>query len=491
MLSDSTTGGRISFGPFSLWPTDRTLKRGDEPIRLGERAFDVLLALIGQPGVIMSKAMLTSKVWRREWLDDSNLRVAVAAIRKALEDRDCTYILNVPGQGYCFSGTVSLTRWSPGQTTGKMTQAPWLNDWSQLPVKVLGRSAITNAIFDLLETARLVTLVGTAGVGKSTVALTVAKAIRSSEKVRLVDLSEMQDTSEVAERLAKALGAPRETNDFTGWLHNFRGTENIFVVLDNYDHAAYGAALYAEQLLRNQPGIRILATGREPLKTRTETVYRLNGLAWLSHSATPPAVELFMDRVRAMCPEALSHGQLVARAHDICRRLDGNPLAIELAANRIASLGIDGLSNHLHNQFDILTQGYRTAPARHQSLEAAYQWGHCILSHEERCFFIHLAHLPLQFTLAMAASLTDHNLQAASLLLARMIDKSLLTACNKDGECHYSLPETVRAFCWRQLRHAEPSTHLPVTDRMVLREQSSIAKPATWQDVPYEIVAAE
>jgi DNA-binding winged helix-turn-helix (wHTH) protein len=369
----------ISFGPFRLVPSQQLLLEDDKPVRLGSRALDILIALAERPSEVVSKEELIARVWPGTFVEEGNLRVHIAALRRALGDGQAgkRYVVNVPGRGYRFVAPVALSAEQRSQAPPPSTPTR-AHDLPASSTRMLGRADTVNSLISQLTQRRFITLVGPGGIGKTTVALAVADGSAGSYHggVRFIDLAPLSDPLLVPSALAFVLGLGiRSDNPIPGLVAFLRDKE-MLLVLDGCEHVIDAAASLAEQLFRGAPGVRILATSREPMRAEGERVLRLSPLGvpaasgglTAAQAMTYPAIQLFVERAT----ESLDTFELTEADApvivDICRRLDGIALAIELAAGRVDAFGVRGLAALLDDRFRILTRGRRTALPRHQTL---------------------------------------------------------------------------------------------------------------------------
>src|ERR1700730_14341750 len=343
---DSEPKDVLSFGPFSLFVAERLLKKGDEPMPLGGRALDILIALTEQAGEVVSHKKLISSVWPDVTVEEANLRFQIAALRKALGDG--RYISNIAGRGYCF--VVPVTRSSARQTV-PVTGITTTERVQKLPprlARMVGRDDTVRALTQQLQEWRFVSIVGPGGVGKTTVAISVAHTLSDGfhDAVFFIDLAALTDPELVPTAVASALGFMVQTQDPVIGLLTFIGDRKILLVLDNCDHVIGVAAALAERVVSEAPQAHVLATSREALRVEGEHVYLLYSLdcppedagLTATEALQYPAAQLFMERAAASGYGAeLSDidAPIVARS---CRRLDGIALAIELAVSRGGSL---------------------------------------------------------------------------------------------------------------------------------------------------------
>lgn len=456
----------LTFAPFELYPARRLLLEAGTPLRLGGRAMDILIALTQRAGDIVSKDELIARVWPGLHVEETNLRVHLAALRKALRDGHAghRFITNVAGRGYAFVAPVSLG--PPAAVPAKQLPVPGVPP-GNLPMpltRVIGRAEIIQAIAEQLGQHRFVTVVGPGGIGKTTVAVAAAARLPRGfpEGIFFVDLAPIGDAPAIPGVVASALGAPRIEGAMTG-LANFLRGKALLLVLDNCEHVLDAVATLAETLLREAPRLAILATSREALRAEGEWVQRLPPLG-VPRAATPltaaealrfSAVQLFAERAAA----SLGGFDLVdAEAPivaEICRRLDGIALAIEFAAGRLEAFGLRGLAALLDDRFQVLTRGRRTALPRHQTLRATLDWSYGLLPEPEQIVLRRLSVFAGGFTLQAARVVVAGD--AGDLFarfgdcLASLVAKSLVAAEVTGGEPQYRLLETTRAYAREKL----------------------------------------
>ncbi len=453
----SAVGERLKFGEFELAPAARALWHRGEQVKLGSRALDILITLASRPGQVLSKDELTKLVWRTTFVDETALRVAISAIRKALDTGGDRYIATVPGRGYCFVLDVETTTTKP---TPEPAHIECLKP-QRLPVqisRVVGRDEVIIALAEEATRRRLLSLVGPGGIGKTTVAVAVAERLRAAfDAVAFVDLAPIENGTQMSAATAAALGLNlRLQRDQVDEIALAVVDRRVLIVIDNCEHLVDPAVVFVEALLRGAPGVTILATTRERLRAEGEWVYQLSPLEAPPKSSilsaqearAYPAVQMFEDR--AAC--ALGGYQIsdadAPYIAEICRRLDGIALAIELAAGRLAGLGVQGLANSLEDCFSILTHGRRTALPRHQTLRAALDWSYQLLSPEDQAALRCLSVFNGSFTLEDAAFVMDPSIRIgeATKLLTSLLDKSLLMARPEEQTFRYRLLDTTRAY---------------------------------------------
>jgi len=489
----------LEFGHFRLLTRQRELRLGDVPVPLGSRAFDVLLILVEAEGALVTKEELLARVWPGAVVEESNIQVQVSALRKALgEERGL--ILTVPLRGYRFTGEVRALDAegralpSGGPASVAVRQAP-----TNLPAPVsdfIGRESDLRALRELLRHNRLVTVLGTGGIGKTRLGLETARGMLEefADGVWLAELAPLTDPDLVASAINTALGLQSGAGRWTSerLAAALRGRQ-LLLVLDNCEHLIGAAAREAEALLRAVPGARILATSQEPLGLEGECSYRLSPLefpaeepAELAAALRHDAIRLFVARARAADPHFNLTERNVATVATICRRLDGIPLAIELAAARAAALGIEGLARRLDLRFHVLTGGRRTALPRHQTLRATLDWSHRLLSEPDRNVLRRLAVFAGSFSLEAATSVVADSALAEWEVIGRiaeLVDKSLVVADAAGPVRRYRLLETTHAYAMEKLADSGEFGSLARLHATHFRDHLRGAL-ATWEETP-------
>jgi predicted ATPase/DNA-binding winged helix-turn-helix (wHTH) protein len=474
----------LAFGPFRLIPARGLLLEGDRPCRLGSRAMEILLALVERAGETVTKQDLLARAWPGIFVDEANLRVHMAALRKVLGDgqQGARYIVNVMGRGYCFvapvrqaDGPESAT--SPGRQIRHNLPAPL--------TRVLGRSEVIEAVALQVPGRRLVTITGPGGIGKTTVAVAVAEKLLPvhDDGVWFIDLASVKDRLLIPSAMASALGFSVATANPLPSLTDFLRDKRLLLLLDNCEHIVDAVAPLAEAILRSAPHVSILTTSREALRAEGEWVYRLRpiGLPPATRSQTAAeimpfaAVQLFVERASASLDGFRLTDAEAPVVAEICRRLDGLPLAIELVAARIDMFGLRGLASGLNEHFLLLAQGHRTAQPRQQNLLAALDWSYRLLSPVEQTILCRLAVFRGDFTLEAAIAVTAGDGISVEQIYAGVLTlttKSLITTdVTGDAPQHYHrLLHVTRAFVARRLR--ESSDH----DRVVRRHAEYLCR---------------
>ncbi|MET4023796.1 winged helix-turn-helix domain-containing protein [Bradyrhizobium sp. S3.2.12] len=450
----------IEFGRFRVFPGRRELLVDGRPIRLGGRAFDLLMALSETPGTVVSKDDLLTRVWPGRVVAESSLQTQILSLRQAFgADRDL--IRTVAGRGYQFTGNVQII---PAEKKLVIEGSPVPADDVVIPPtnlprplsELIGRSVEVEEVSNLVRTNRLVTLTGTGGIGKTRLAFAAARGLLSQfpDGVWLAEFSSLSDPGLVPAAVAAAVGLELGGGQVSAQrVAQTQAARRMLLLLDTCEHVVDAAAMMAEAMLQAGPGIHVVATSREPLGAEGERVYSVPPLAVPAEDAEDllerGAVRLFIERARAAKPDSIPNRSRAAMIAAICRRLDGIPLAIEMAAARVATLGVDELADRLDDRFHLLTGGRRTALPRHQTLRATLDWSHELLAESERVLLRRLAvfagAVDLEAVDAVAASAEITSPQVVD-GISSLVAKSLVVVKIDGGTPLYHLLDTTRAY---------------------------------------------
>lgn len=464
----------MRFGRAEVHPLRRELSVDGTPVRIGDRAFDLLLALIERRGELVTKDELLARVWPGLVVEDINLSVQVSALRKALgAERD--NLKTISGRGYRFVAEVAIV--APGATgatavlSGPVSAAADRTNLPALNSELIGREADVQEVIALMSDRRLVTLSGPGGIGKTRLGLDVARRLlpRFPDGAWLAELGPLSDPALVPATVATALGIQVGGGIVSAErVAAALGLRQVLLVLDNCEHLVGAAAAMTEALLRASPVASVIATSREPLRAEGECVYQVPPLAVPDSDVAADddvmrhgAVQLFVARARAAQPHFTADRVNGVLAAAICRRLDGIPLAIELAAARAAALGVEGLAARLDDRFRLLTDGRRTALPRQQTLRATLDWSHDLLPATERVLLRRLAIFAGTFSLDAATDVVGSGeLSPADVLdsIVNLVSKSLVVADLGSAVAQYRLLETTRAYALEKLRTADEYT---------------------------------
>jgi predicted ATPase/DNA-binding winged helix-turn-helix (wHTH) protein len=454
------THGVALFGPFRLFAAERLLEKAGEPLQLGGRALDILITLVERAGQVVTRKELISRVWPDVIVEEANLRVHVAGLRKALGDgRDgARYIANIPGRGYCFVAPVtrsaSRRSLSPAQRiiTDRVRKLP-----ARL-TRMVGRDDTVRVLSTQLMTERFISIVGPGGMGKTTVAVSIAHALIDNFEgaVFFIDLGALTDPDLVPTAVASALGFMVQAQDPFLSLLAFLRERRVLLVLDNCEHVIDAAAALAEPVVNEAPHAHILATSREALRVEGEHVHLLYPLdgplddvgLTAAEALTFSAVQLFMERAAASGHRSELSDADAPIVAGICRRLDGIALAIELAASRVSSNGIRGTAELLDNRFKLLWHGRRTALPRHQTLNAMLDWSYNLLGERDKLVLRRLSVFVGVFTLRAALSVagTEANDAEVADVVASLVAKSLMSTTTIGDSTYYRLLDTTQAY---------------------------------------------
>ncbi len=454
----------IRFGSFRLFPQRRVLLDGDRPVRLGSRAFDILHVLAENAGEVISNERLIAHVWPETFVEETNLRVHLAALRKILrEGRDGQrFIVNVVGRGYSFVAPCSRDV----APSGALPSAEPVDLAGRLPAflgPLIGRSEAVDAIAEQVLKHRFLTICGSPGIGKTSVALAVAERLTRDfeRRVTFVDLGLIADPRQLTTSVATSLGIPVVSSDVLELIIDHLKGGRTLIVLDNCEHVIDAAAEFCEQALKRGGELSILATSREALRVVGERLYRLPPLptpaiaaaSTLGQALEFAAVELFVNRAAASQDTLRFTEEDVPAIADICRKLDGLPLAIELAAARVELLGVQGLAKRLDDQLQLLRQGRRTALPRHQTLSATLDWSYGLLTDLQQRILMRLSVFAGSFT-SEAAMAVAGNYAAGDVeeQIGDLAAKSLLNVDITRSTPRYRLLEITRAYASDKLQ---------------------------------------
>ena len=489
-------GASLRFGHFELRFAERTLLVDGQPTALPARALDLLVALSEQPGQLVGKQALVERVWPGVALEEADIVAQINALRHLLGTE---IVATVPGRGYRFTPPVvaSAAGVRPSTDGADPSAMPRLR--TNLPAELtplLGRAADLVTLGALLERYRLVTIVGAGGMGKTRLAQALLAARRDAfaHGVCWVEMASTSDGAMLPGVIAAALGLQLGGGDPRAGLLAAVAPLSLLVVLDNAEHLLAEVAELAGELHDAASGLRLIVTSQAPLKLAAERVYRIGPLA-VPEGALPAAealafgaVALFTERAQAAdAGFALTDANAPA-AIELCRSLDGLPLAIEFAAARAPMLGVQWLAASMHDRLKLLTvSGNRAAPARQQTLRAALEWSHGFLNERERAVFRRLGVVAgsasLQLVQRVAADHGEGGLDEWAVLdaLGVLVDRSLVAVLATDTAAdtapRYRLLDSPRAYALERLATAG--------EQPMLRQRHALAMAALF-DAAYD-----
>ncbi|MEH2482395.1 putative ATPase/DNA-binding winged helix-turn-helix (wHTH) protein [Nitrobacteraceae bacterium AZCC 2146] len=458
----------LQFGPFELSSRERVLRREGVVLPLGGRALDLLIYLAERPGEVIAKQELIDHVWSDVTVEEGSIRVHVAAIRKALADGQFgnRYIANVKGRGYSFVGTVV----SLGDgTESRIAKFRRQGRFPVRPIMMIGRETVVSEVSDKLRDERFVTLLGPGGIGKTTIALAICRAVAEEfgGKVHFVDLESITNPRHVAGAVATSLGLAFKSKDPGLELLDFVRSQKLLIILDSCEHVIEAVASLAEQLYQQTEEIHVLTTSRELLKVEGEHCYRVLPLDYPPDGSEQtanavlryPAAQLFVRRVAARAGSFALTDEEAPFVAEMCRMLDGIPLGIELAAGQVAALGIKNTVARLVSRLELLRLSHRTAVPRHRTLKATLDWSYDLLSGGERIVLRRIAPFVGHFTLEGAGYVAGElGVGTGEIFdaIAGLVEKSLIGTRIDETPALYRLLDTTRAYALEKLEeHAE------------------------------------
>jgi predicted ATPase/DNA-binding winged helix-turn-helix (wHTH) protein len=452
-------------GPFRLDPAAGVLTRLGKPIALGARAVAVLTELAKRPNEYLSKEGLLGAAWSGVIVEESNLAVQISSIRRALAQVQGGehWIETLARRGYRFVGPITeLVDNVPRMAIGDARA-------SNLPLPLtsfIGRERELVEIKRLLPQTRLLTLVGTGGIGKTRLAMQVAAEVIAAYRdgAWLADLAPLSDPALVPSAVARVLDV-REVagQSLIETLRSQIKARQLLLLLDNCEHLSQACALLADTMLRGAAQLTIIATSREPLAVAGEQTFSLSALSLPEPAANnetverSEAVQLFVERAQKQQP---GFALTTARARvvaEVCIRLDGIPLALELAAARLRSMSIEQINGRLSDRFRLLTGGTHAALPRQQTLRATLDWSYDLLAEEERAVLRRLAVFAGTFAVEAASRVAaDERIDQLAVIdiLSQLITRSLVVADTNVADARYRLLETTRAYALEKLADA-------------------------------------
>ena len=448
----------LSFDRFCLLPRRRILLRAGRPVRLGARAMSILIELTARAGQVVPERDLISLVWSGSLTESGMLRVHIASLRRALgrPSSGVPFIKNRPGEGYLFGEAVETSVAATGGSLGTPRRAEFL---PRPPTSMVGRDEAIEHLLNAVDKNQLVTVTGSAGIGKTRLAVAIGeRAVERNYLPYFIDFSTLSDPAQALDTVASAIGLPVRQGRLVETIVALIGTTRALLILDNCEHVLQPVRAIAEQARKSNSDVRLLATSREPLGLPWEYEWHLgplempgSGAFTADEAARFSSVRLFKDRVSSF-PD-FEFERAVDVIGDICRRLDGIPLAIEMAAAHAGMFGTAEVERSLKEALEPPPFDRRTTVARHRTLSDALQWSYDLLQPHEQAFFrriaIFSAGLNAQAALAVTGSDTM-DVQSVEELLSGLERKSMIAS--GDAMAPYRLLQPIRAFALRKLR---------------------------------------
>jgi predicted ATPase/DNA-binding winged helix-turn-helix (wHTH) protein len=456
---------RFHFGPFEFRPAERRLLCQGTPLVLGDRAMDILQCLLEHHGDVLSNEELLASAWPGINVEPVTLRVQISGLRKALAEADpgVLYVSNIASRGYCF---VASARREANKSSNASTPAKV--EWPALPPalsRMIGRETVVDALEQTITKEHFVTLVGPGGIGKTTVALALADRMSRAfdGDVAFVDLAMHKGDDSVVAAVAATLRLNRLDGDPVAEIVFQLRSRRCLLILDSCEHVIAGAAALAEAVWQGAPKNHIVATSREPLMAQGEQVFHLTALETPPRSETLsfeevcgyPAAQLFVERVAAAGGRIDREPADALLVADICRKLDGIPLAIELAASRVDAFGLEKTRALLDSRLQLSWPARHTAVPRHITLNATLDWSYDLLAPDEARLLRVLSTFAGTFTFDAARAVADDALRAVvPHTLAGLVAKSLVSVDRTHTPFQYRLLDTTRQYARLKLEAA-------------------------------------
>ena len=471
-MSDGSGQSVYAAGECEIDLARRELRIRGTAVPLGGRAFEIIEVLAQSVGELVTKDELINRIWPGAAVLENTLQVHATAIRKALGPYRAL-LKTEPGRGYRLLGDWGVHHHDAARPPAGLmpVRVPTYASGGNFPASVplVGRTAAIQQLRNLVSAYRIVTLTGPGGIGKTTLALELARSVLGefADGGTLVEFGSLLDPGRVPSAVARALEIKLPSEEISAEsIAAAVGAQRLLLLLDNCEHVIDEAASMAETLVRLCPHVTMIATSRELLRIEGECAYRVppldvpaDGTREPDHILGHSAVALFIARAEAQGAETASRNEVLPTVAAICRHLDGIPLAIEFAAARAAVLGIEEVAASLRDRLAALTSGRRTAVPRHRTLRATLDWSYNLLRPAEQWLLRRLAVFPAGFTIEAAAAVmigSGFGIAAVVDGIANLVAKSLVVLDKGDGPARWRLLETIRAYALEKLAaHAE------------------------------------
>jgi predicted ATPase/DNA-binding winged helix-turn-helix (wHTH) protein len=473
----------LRFGPIEVRPDQRQVLIDGRPVAMAARAYDVLWALVEHRDRVITKDELLDRVWPGVVVEEHNLHTQVSLLRKVVGAKA---IATVPGRGYRFVAVADPDAGQPPPSTGRAE--PTVAERTCL----IGREADLAVLEPLLGSSRVLTLCGPGGVGKTTLAHALVEPMAATRgcDIAWVELSTLGDAARIPGAIAIALNIGEQTDLTPAALCRALARRQALVVLDNCEHLVEAVSALVQRLLDASPTVRFLATSREPLKLRDEQCYHLEGLACLPSDASPaearrPAASRLLEaRARLHDSRFSLAAEQLDSAIQLCQALDGNPLAIEMAASRIHLFGLAGVLDRLGERLQFLGSAARHPVQRHSSLWATLDWSYSLLSEGAQQALRRLSVFVGPFEFETAEQLLQEAGFAppeATEAVAELVAKSLLAQAHGTPP-RWRLAETTRLFAAELLaRHEERDGALRHHEQVMIRRAEEGDEQFWWR----------
>ncbi|RUM07638.1 ATP-binding protein [Rhizobium chutanense] len=445
----------IAFGPFNLHGEQRRLFCGAEEVQLGGRAMEMLVTLARKKGELVHKEDLYNAAWPGIFVHEANLKVTIASLRRALREYSPAqdYIRTFVGRGYWLSDQVNA-----GDVPGIAALPAAANTRFPELARVIGRDAEIARLRDSITVNRLTTVAGPGGIGKTTVAVATAQLLDDEEGdlVTFIDLARVTGEEFVIPSVAAALGISSGNQDRLEAISSILARRKTLLLLDTCEHVLNAVAHLCDVIVANTGDVRILATSRQVLRARQEEVL------WLSPLDVPPpastytakqvlrysAPQLLVERASENGKYTMKDGDASAVA-EICRRLDGSPLAIELISSRLSSRNAPDVLQELDDRFTALVGHDQEGPPRQQTLLATLEWSYALLTRNEAAVLRAISIFVTPFDMDAVVSVVAHcRLDPTAVFdaVAGLRAKSMLSVEQISGGMCYRLLDSTRAF---------------------------------------------
>lgn len=452
----------LHFARIEVRASERRVLVDGAEVRIGGRALDLLFVLLEHRERTMSKSELLDLIWPGLVVEENNLQVQMSHLRKVFGG---AAISTIPGRGYRF--TLQPDALVETAVAGVSSAAPLAP--KAAAASLIGRETELCELEAEIRLHALVSVVGAGGIGKTRLAQAVMARLRASFGLNAwwVELASLSDPGLVVATIARAVGVPSNAgHDLSSALAARLGRQAGLLCVDNCEHLSDAVAALVRDLMLRVPGLRIVVTSQESLRVEGERLYRLGPLAIPAPgqeiSENDGAIALMLLRVNAADPHfRLRAGDLPLLA-EVCRRLDGIPLALELAAARLPLLGLVQLHRKLDDRFRLLTAGARVVLRRHQTLRATLDWSHALLEVADQMVLRRIAIFAGSFALESCETVaTDDHLDGWAVLesLGTLVDKSLVIVTD-DMPPRYRLLETTRIYALEKLADSGETEHV-------------------------------